>query len=1264
MMRGSQISPACRAWIEKPSKTILLMVLTTAMAPSRYLRSLVIAVVACTNVLVVVFSGLSLYQSRQQYELRAKTLTENIAEALDQNVSSSIEKIDLTLRAVVDAFEQQLAGKGIDERAMSALLVKHEQRLPELEGLRVANAAGLVFLGKGVRKEAQVSWADRDYFIYHRDHAEGELHTVKPRLGRVAQQYIINFSRRYNYPDGRFAGVISAPIAVEHFSRLLSHFDLGANGTLILRDTDLGLIARFPPLPDQAIGQIGNANVSHEFRQLVDSGVRSATYAISNSPDGFERILTFHRLARGPMVAIVGSASQDYLADWRTVVNRTVAMVASFFLLTLLAGALILRLINQATNRERRLVLSVKSGQRQRENLKRLNKIASLSHLPLAEQMQQALTVGAEHLGLEFAIISHVDGDVYQIVSQVSPPDTLSNGQKFSFADTYCNITLASQEVVAISNMGESAHARHPCYQAFKLEAYIGVPIKVDGEIYGTVNFSSPQAYHRAFDDSDKEFITLLARWLGSAIERDLAQQKLAVSERHLQAIIDAEPECVKVLGPDNRLRQMNRAGLEMIEADDIAEVLDKNILGVIAPAHRQAFVELNERVFRGEPGTLEFELIGLKGGHRWMETHAVPMREADGSVGALLGVTRDITERRKAEEALRSSEEKLRNLFELSPLGIALTDMQGHYLEFNEAFRRICGYPEDELKALDYWALTPVDYQDEEAEQLEILVRTGHYGPYEKEYVRQDGSRIPLRLNGMRITGSDGEHYIWSIIEDISERKHYELNLLSAREDAEAASRAKSAFLATMSHEIRTPMNGILGMAQLLLMQNLTESEREDYTRTILSSGESLLRLLNDILDLSKIEAGKVQLEYNEFLPDQLIHESQALFAGSAKNKGLLLDSVWHGDADQCYSSDIHHLRQMLSNLLGNAIKFTATGSVLIEGREIARNGSVATLEFAVCDTGIGIPPEKISLLFRPFSQADSSTTRAFGGTGLGLSIVRSLAKLLGGDAGVESEPGKGSRFWLRIPADIIAKEGAGNRLPQSAQRDYLQAPGASALSGKVLVVEDSKTNRKVIMTLLSKLGIDVDVAENGLQAVNMIARGSLPDAVLMDIHMPVMDGYMATEKIRQWELDNARLRLPIIALTADAFEEDQARCLAVGMDDFLTKPIMANQLELTLHKWLPVRPQAVPELLPSVAPKPVDVAQLTLLVDELIPLLANNQFDAIARFKALQALLAETEAAAAMSEIDQALKNFCFDQALERLRLLTLNLTKRTSL
>jgi len=510
------------------------------------------------------------------------------------------------------------------------------------------------------------------------------------------------------------------------------------------------------------------------------------------------------------------------------------------------------------------------------------------------------------------------------------------------------------------------------------------------------------------------------------------------------------------------------------------------------------------------------------------------------------------------AELSLSQSEKKLRGLFELSPIGIALTDMNGHYLEFNEAFRVICGYTKEELAVLDYWALTPRKYEQEEAIQLELLAKTGRYGPYEKEYIRKDGTLIPLRLNGMLIDLADGGQGIWSMVEDISEQRRTEAVLVEAKLAAEAANVAKSEFLANMSHEIRTPLTGVLGFADLLKRMHGLPQDAQTYIERIVTGGQALLSVVNDILDFSRLEADRIELDPHAFDPAELVEATVALIGAEAARKGLRLDSEVRGELPGVHA-DSSRVRQVLLNLLGNAVKFTQDGAVTLRSQYLAADGG--RLRFEVTDTGPGIPSDRIHRLFQRFSQVDGSNTRRYGGAGLGLAISKSLVDLMGGELGVESREGEGSTFWFTVRAPAAER-------PRPAPSREVHAAGPNA--GRILVVDDVAVNRELVRAMLAPFDFEVTEAADGAEAVAAALRSGF-DIILMDQQMPGMDGLAATRAIRATSELNRRT--PILALSANVLAVHLAACRDAGMNDHIGKPIAPAELLTKVSHWSAVR-------------------------------------------------------------------------------------------
>ena len=708
----------------------------------------------------------------------------------------------------------------------------------------------------------------------------------------------------------------------------------------------------------------------------------------------------------------------------------------------------------------------------------------------------------------------------------------------------------------------------------------------------------------------------------------------------------------------------------DQIHPDDIATVFDE----VTKNSDREI------EAFDHEP----YRYLAKNGTYHWVNDNTTILRDEKGDITHYIGYLTDISEYVINNEKLLEKNALYKKLFELSPVGMANNKISdGSFVSINQQLHELCGYTENEFRQLSYWDLTPKEYEEQEGQQLVSLQKNGMYGPYKKEYLHKDGHRIPVLLNGIKHIGTDGEEYIWSVIQDISELQNTYDNLVEnelkfsslfenanegisimqngafaevnnkllelfecdaeylvgkspidislefqpngesskemaahyikevlrgeaqvfdwqhinangklidfeislgfipngkngfmialwrdiserieilnklqeAKEKADNASILKSRFLANMSHEIRTPMNGILGFIDILAKDERDEKRKELYGH-IKNSGKTLLAIINDILDISKIESGKLLIESKEFESIELFDSVANLYEKLSDTKEIKFVYKKSNLLPSTFIGDNIRIKQVLLNFLSNALKFTQNNGEII----FTVSYKDGCLKCSVEDNGNGIHKESLEKIFKDFEQEDISTTRKYGGTGLGLSISTKLVSLMKGKIEVESEFGKGSLFSFSIPLEAV-------KSTKVEEKVAVTNKIISSYNGHVLIVEDNKTNQLLLSMLVDDLGITFDIADDGLISLDMIEKREY-DIIFMDENMPNMNGIEATQEIKK--RDSKNKDTPVVAVTANALEGDRKRFLEAGMDAYISKPYDEEDIKAVLQKYL----------------------------------------------------------------------------------------------
>ncbi len=655
-------------------------------------------------------------------------------------------------------------------------------------------------------------------------------------------------------------------------------------------------------------------------------------------------------------------------------------------------------------------------------------------------------------------------------------------------------------------------------------------------------------------------------RVVGAAkIARDITYERrakadLAASEARFRKLADSMPQIVWTAGPDGHPDYYNERWYEFTDFQKGAILHTTEWISVVHPDDRPHSLKVwTEALRTGTPYEAEYRLLNRKDRtYRWHLGRALPVRNEAGEIKKWIGTYTDIHAQKVSESALETKRAELAGIIDNSPAIIMVKDTAGRYLLVNKVYEDIFGRDRAFMMGKTDYDFWPAEIADRfrDHEQHVMSSRNVHH---QEMTVPINGVLQEYLVVKFPIVNTQGEvNEIGAIVTDITAKKRFETEKteLEVKERAATeASRLKSEFLAIMSHEIRTPLNGIVGMSNLLAETELNSIQNE-YVETVVQSSEHLLSIVNDILDLAKIEANRLELELSEFHLHTLVHNLYRSFFHSARQKKLRLKLDIESKTDLTLKGDFVRVRQILFNLVQNAIKYTDRGEVRLGVSRVSKEGTYATIKFEISDTGIGIPEDDLKQIFNPFTQGDNSSTRKHGGTGLGLSICKQLSDLMNGSLRVRSELGQGSVFTFEAAFQDCS--GQGKAFPRDRKSQSKKARSVY----RVLVAEDNRTNQMVITRILESFGYSAVVVASGKQALKAF-RTEPFDLIILDCHMPEMDGFTAAEKIRKKDK-----KTPIIALTADVLKGTKERCLKSGMDAYLPKPIQVDELRLLVDQ------------------------------------------------------------------------------------------------
>ncbi len=1117
-----------------------------ARAPSssgeRGLRSLLL-ILAPVILCLWVLTGLVVWDAHRTAREDAIRALDTSRSIIGRDLSLEIERDDLSVSTAVRALAlPEFASAGPDER--NHLLFDALTVTESLESILVLDAAGRVRFAS--QPASEINFGEAPYFAAHRDARDIGLYVGNPSTEGQSGARTIGLSRRVDGPDGKFDGVVVAIMRLDHFSRFFESLNLAPGGTIALVRDDGTLFARMPDHPDEIGRRLASPAIT-SLLAVAPSGVLEGT----GLDDGPRAIQVYGRIGHSPLVIILGLPESVVYREWwqraLVVSGATAALSALAFILAYLAQKELRRrgLVERTAHESElryRLLADYSTDLILRFDMNGRILYASPACLPLLGH------VPTEMVGVK----------MYDLCSPAHRVDLIESLRR-----------LRNGEISETTEL-----------QLHRADS-------------GLVWFEARTRLARNPLTGETEFVSL-CREIG---ERRAVEEALRASEARYRLIAEHTADMIVLMGLDTK-RVYVSEGSRTLLGWEPQELIGAQSFQIMHPEDLPRVAANHQALIRGEgESTITYRAKRRDGSYLWVEAtlEAVPDPETGAPV-QFIGALRDVEEQIEAQHRAAALVERLQEANRLWLMAESLAQI-GHWhhdlltgeIRWTKEIYRITGVPETEIPTIE---LIKGLRHPEDLASIQDAIRqafkSGEPLTFEYRVSRLDGGVREVVENLWAEHGADGRaRAVFGTIQDITNRKAIEREnaarftalqdsyqrldaqraelaalteaLATARDAADAANQAKTEFLANMSHEIRTPMNGIIGMTGLLLATGLDPEQRR-YAEAVDTSAEALLTLLNDILDTSKLEAGQVTLECIPFRLDQVVRGCVDLLAPRAAERGLSFTCNIAEPACRPLVGDPNRLRQILLNLVSNAIKFTEQGFVSVEVTAEDPTAGELALRLAVRDTGIGLTPDACSRLFQKFHQADGSIARRFGGTGLGLAICRELTELMGGKIGVESVAGQGSVFWVELTLPQAALD-----VDEAAFRAG-SLPMAIPERNRILVAEDNAINRLLVINILERAGYIVDVAEHGQQAIEAARHGAY-DLVVMDAQMPFMDGIQATRAIRS--LSGPAGNVPILALTANAMAGDREIYLAAGMNDYLAKPLDTRAFLRKVARW-----------------------------------------------------------------------------------------------